>query len=300
MKLSFPFSKMTMKSKLYYKLNVKLNCNEVYKNIRECSEQCYFKEKHGSGCLGFIKNQTENNCYICNPASKSDIMASNYIVINNNHLVYILKHKKKKPVMYLPLDEDNITDTTVKGDGVYGFLVQPMNTQVQAGKVNEGLYVRNSGRLELADTATECLWHLALCTKGLSIALWVKPSSLSSLGGHITHNDYSINILAHLNKGISVWTSINFFLDVNTQSNVVVGTWSHNAVVFNPDAGMFVYMDGILDAFKSIDEASAGSHLYRQSDYVFGSKLHGKYPFEGTLDEIKIYYDSLISAGKCT
>ena len=68
MKLSFPFSKMTMKSKLYYKLNVKLNCDEMYKNIRECSEQCYFKGKHGSGCLGFVKNKTKNNCYICHPA----------------------------------------------------------------------------------------------------------------------------------------------------------------------------------------------------------------------------------------
>ena len=268
MKLSFPFVKITIKNKFYNKVNVRLNCNEMYKNIRECSEQCYFKEKHGSGCLSFIENKTKNNCHICNPASKSDIMASNYTVTNNNHLVYILKHKKKKPVMYLPLEGDNITDTTVKGDGVYGFLVQPMNTQVQAGKVNEGLYVRNSGRLVLANTANECVGDLDLCTKGLSIALWVKPSSLPSHGGHITYSEHSINIQAKQSRRIGVWTAgqSNYILHLVTQSEASVGIWSHVAVVFNPDAGMFVYIDGILDTFKSIDEASAGSNPRGPSD----------------------------------
>ena len=267
-KLTFPFSKMTIKSKFYNKVNVKLNCNEMYKNIRECSEQCYFKGKQGSGCLGFVKNKTKNNCYICHPASKSDIMASNYTDINNNHLVYILKYKKNNPVMYLLLEGDNITDTTVKGNGVYGFLIQPIDTQVQTGKVNQGLYVRNSGRLVLANTANECLGDLDLCTKGLSIALWVKPSSLLSHGGHITFSEHSINIQAKQSRSISVWTAgqSNYILYLVTQSEAAVGTWTHVTVVFDPETGMFVYMDGNLDTFKSIDEASAGSNPRWPSD----------------------------------
>ena len=217
---------------------------------------------------------------------------------NDIDLVYILKYKNKEPVMYLPLEGDNITDTTVKGDGINGTLVW-LGT-VQAGKVNEGLHFNHGGRLVLDGTVSKCIANLAHCTKGLSIALWVKPSSLSSQGGHITHSEYSINILASLNKGISAWTFIppNLFLGIDTQSKAAVGTWSHIAVVYDPETGMFVYMDGILDAFKSIDEVYVSSNPSGQHDYVFGSKTGGWYPFEGTLDEIKIFYDSLTSAGK--
>ena len=154
----------------------------MYQNIRKCAEQCYFKEKNGSGCVGFIRNKTAKTCYICNPVSKSDILASYYTEISNNHLVYILKHKKKKPVMYLPLDGDNITDTTVKGDGVNGTLFHNENTQIQAGKVNQGLHVSNSGRLLLGATANECINYLEKCTKGLSIALWENPSGMGHSG----------------------------------------------------------------------------------------------------------------------
>ena len=82
-----------------------------------------------------------------------------------------------------------------------------------------------------------------------------------------------------------------------TQSVAPVRTWTHVAVVFNPDVGMSVYMDGILDAFKSIDEA-VPSNGNIANDYVLGSKSHGGYPFEGTLDEIKVFYDLLSRAGR--
>ena len=122
-KITFPFTKITAKSKTYYKLNLKLNCNNMYQNIRKCAEQCYFKEKNGTGCLGFIRSKTTKTCYICKPVTNSNILASSYTEINNNHLVYILKYKKKNPVMYLPLEGDNITDTTVIGDGIAGTLL---------------------------------------------------------------------------------------------------------------------------------------------------------------------------------
>ena len=160
MKITFPFSKMTTKSQLYSKLNLNLSCNNIYQNVRECAEQCYFKDKNGTGCFGFIRNKTTKNCYICNPTANSNILASNYTEINSNHLVYILKYKKKKPVMYLQLELDNITDTTVKGEGVNGTLPYKPNTQVQAGKVNQGLHVRNGGRLLLLARENECISYL--------------------------------------------------------------------------------------------------------------------------------------------
>ena len=226
---------------------------------------------------------------------------------NNTHfneygldLVYILKYKKKKPVMYLPLEGDNITDTTVKGDGVTGTLILKGNTQVQAGKVNQGLRVKNGGRFVLDGTTNKCISNLTLCTKGLSIALWMEPSSLSTLGGHITHGDLSINILAYRSGVMSIWTYglPNSFFGFTTQSTISVGRWSHVAVVFDPEDGMFVYMDGILDAFKSIDETSPHTSPYGPSNYVFGSKINGVHAFDGTLDDIKIFYHSLTNTGK--
>ena len=68
--------------------------------------------------------------------------------------------------MDLPLEGDNITDTTVKGDGVNGTLFHNENVQIQAGKVNQGLHVSNSERLLLGATVNECINYLEKCTNG--------------------------------------------------------------------------------------------------------------------------------------
>ena len=299
-KILFPFMKVKMKSKLYNKLNFKFNCNEMYQNVRECAEQCYFKEKHEGGCLGFIKYKNKKECSICYPASNSNITVSNYTNINNNHLIYILKYKKKIPVMYLPLDGDNVTGTTVVGDGVTGTLLPfPERTQIQAGKVNQGLYVRNGGKLVLDNTKNACIGNLSVCTNGLSIALWIRPSVLGGTR-HITHSEYSINIAVTGSGTIGVWTSgqPNTIPGFGTQSTAPMGTWTHVAVVFDPDVGMSVYMNGRLDAFKSINEAFSASSTHVSYDYVFGSKANGGHPFKRTLDEIKVFYDRLSGAGR--
>ena len=290
-----------MKSRIFEKLNLRLSCNDMYPTIRECAEQCYFKDKSGVGCLGFIKNKTTNICYICDPAPTSDIMVSNIIELNNNHLVYILKYKKKKPVMYLSLDRETVRGTTVKGEGVNGTLIKKENTQIQAGKVNHGLHFRNGGRLVLENTIDKCIQNLAACTNGLSIALWINPSIFRNLR-HITHSEHSINIVATTSGAIGVWTrgQPNSLTSLVTQSEILVGTWTYVAVVFNPDVGMFIYMDGRLDVFKSIDEAYPHRTSNGPLDYVFGSKVDGQYPFDGALDEIKVYYKSLTCTGNFT
>ena len=297
-KLVFPFSLYSVNHMDFNSLILNLSCKDMFSNIKECAEQCYYREKNGIGCVGFVTYKNFKEWYICNPANVSE-MNSNNTQINENDvdIVYILKYKKKKPVMYLPLEGDNITDTTVKG-GVSGTLVWPSVPQVQAGKVKEGLHVNYGGRLLLDGTTNECLGNLALCTKGLSIALWVKCSS--SIWGHITHSEHSINIVATQIRGIGIFTlgQSNSIPSVDTQSKAAVGTWTHVAVVFDPNVGMFVYMDGIPDTLRSTDEAYSHSSPYGRHDYVFGSKIGGLYPFDGTLDEIKVFYDSLTSAGK--
>ena len=210
-------------------------------------------EKNGVECEAFVKFKTTEECKICNPATISEIRNSNNTQISDYSvsLVYILKSKKKKPVMYLPLEGDNITGTTVIGDDVHGHLISKENTQVQAGKVNQGLHVKHGGRLVLDNTANECIGNLAVCPDGLSITMWINPSSLSDFTKHITHSDYSINI-ATGSGVIKVWTlgQPNIIPGFTTQSVAPVGIWTHVSVVFDPDVGMSIYVNGRLDTFN--------------------------------------------------
>ena len=173
--LIFPFSKFIMNNTDFNSLILNLSCKDMFSNIKECAEQCYYREKHGVGCVGFLKFKNTEECYVCNPVTVSE-MISNNMQINETDidLVYILKYKKKKPVMYLSLEGDNITDTTVIGEGVNGTLINNENTQIQDGKVNQGLRIWNRARLVLDGTTNKCIGNLTVCTSGLSIMFWVK------------------------------------------------------------------------------------------------------------------------------
>ena len=300
-KLKIPFSKFTMNHAYFKSLILNLSCKDKFPNIKECAEQCYYREKNDGECVAFLKIKNTKECYICDPANISEIMDSNNTQINENNvdLVYILKYKKKKPVVYLSLDRETVRGTTVKGEGVNGTLINKRNTQIQAGKVNQGLHVKNRARLVLQNTANNCIQNLAYCTNGLSIALWINPSSLEDYDQYIMHSEHSIRIKINSFGTFSIKIrSLLSFFNLVTNSVARVGTWTHVAVVFDPDVGMFVYMDGRPDAFKSIDEAFQLTTTNGPLDYVFGSMKNGAYYFDGTLDEIKVFNDSLTQAGK--
>ena len=300
--LKFPFSKFTMNHKEFVSLILNLSCEDKFSNTKECAEQCYYRGKTRVGCVAFIKIKVTEEYYICNPGTVSRDINSNNTTINENNtnLIYILKIKKKKPTMYLPLEADDIKDTAVIENGITGALIWADHTRIQAGKVNNGLYVIYGGRLVLDNSINKCIGNLTLCTNGLSIALWIKPSSLPSYGAHITHGEQSINIQISEHGNVGSWTldQPNSIPAFSTQSTAPVGTWTHVAVVFDPDVGMFIYMNGRLDALKSIDEAVPHSSVVGPYDYVFGSKISGLYSFNGILDEIKVFYTSLTSTGK--
>ena len=296
MKITLPFKKM--ESKLHYKLNLKMSCKNMFQNIRECAEQCYFKEKNETGCLGFIRSKSTKTCYICKPVANLEILASNSTEINNNHFVYILKYKKNKSVMYLPLEGDDIKGSTVIGEGVNGTLVKKENTQVQSGKVNQGLHFRDMGRLLLVADANECINYLEKCTHGLSIALWLKPSDLSKRNAHITHGERSINIAFREYHLIETWAlgQTKVISSIISQSRVFVNNWIHIIVVYDPEVGLSLYLNGILEGFISIDEEIPDNRDFQQ--YSFGSKINRRYPIDGILDEIKVFYESLTSSGE--
>ena len=290
--LDFPFSKITLDDNDFNVSILMFTCRHTFSNLKECAEQCYYREKDRVGCVAFLKFKSTKECTICNPATISEIISSKNTQINENHVVYILKYKKKKPVMYLPLEGDNITGSTVIGDGVTGTLRHQQYIQVQAGKVNEGLHVRNGGRLVLDGTANACINYLEKCTNGLSIALWFNPSDLRHR--HITHGERSINILLSRNHLIETWAwgKTKEITSIKSQSRVFANTWTNIIVVYDPEAGLSLYVNGTLEAFRSISESRPHTRN-RQHNYVFGSKANGGFSFDGTLDEIKVFYESL-------
>ena len=83
---------------------------------------------------------------------------------------------------------------------------------------------------------------------------------------------------------------------IKSVSSVFVDTWTHIAVVYDPEVGLFLYVKGTLEAFRSISEAKPHNRNFVQ--YAFGSKANGLYPINGTLDEIKVFYESLTGTGK--
>ena len=197
--------------------------------------------------------------------------------------------------MYLPLDGGNITGGTVVGDGVTGTLLNIAHTQVQAGKMSQGLHVSNRGRLILDSTANTCISDLRACTDGLSIGLWVNPSSISGAFKHISDSKNSRSIVIATDSGvIKVWT--RGLVSIGSQS-ATAGTWIHVLAVFNPNMGLFLYINGSLDMFRSISEATSNAGATDNNDYLLGAKTDTTNPFDGTLDEIKVFYSSLSSAG---
>ena len=300
-RLIFPFSKFTMKN--FNSLILKLSCKDKFSNMKECAEQCYYSDKDGIKCVAFLKFSNTEECKICNPATISEIRNSNntQIIDYPVDLVYILKYNKKKPVMYLPLDGDNITGASVIGDGVTGTLFNYENTKIQAGKVNQGLHVKNGGRLVLDNTANTCIGNLALCTDGLSIALWINPSMHGSFG-HITHSIYSISVVSVESGVIGVWTSgqLNSISAFVTQSTTPVGTWTHVAVVFDPDVGMFYLHETAHTGCVQIHRRGCSTQKVRTvlMTMCLVVSRDGLYPFDGVLDEIKVFYESLTSVGK--
>ena len=47
--LDFPFSKITVDDTNFNALNLKLTCKDMFLNIKECAEQCYYGDKNGVG-----------------------------------------------------------------------------------------------------------------------------------------------------------------------------------------------------------------------------------------------------------
>ena len=99
--------------------DLRFTCTQQFSTFKQCSEQCYHREKYGQGCVGFVSLVGNDECKLCNPATGSEISSVLYTQMNNDDTVYIIKGYKK-PDVYLPLEPENIIGTAIVGDGVTG------------------------------------------------------------------------------------------------------------------------------------------------------------------------------------
>ena len=97
------------------------------------------------------------------------------------------------------------------------------------------------------------------------------------------------------------WNSFPFkILDgISSHSTIERNTWTHVAAVYNHNIAGFIYLNGVLEAFKPISEAvlvngvgTAGTNLF------IGGKGGNSHNFNGILDETKFFYRHLTSSGK--
>ena len=238
--------------------NMKFVCNETFFTIKECSEQCYNKEKTKKGCAGFILSSASRGCSVCKPASLSEIASASSTQIKDDQVVYLKKRNKKTDV-YFPLEPENITGTTVAGVGISGTLLNKIKTSAEMGKLGQGLHVRNGGQIKLNKTVNKCFSNITTCQDdSLAIMMWIKKSGEGIRDPHLTFSQpegINLQINEHDKLGMWVrWGSSKLY-GLTSSSTIVPGAWIHVAAVYNHNIGGFIYLNGILEAFNSISNS---------------------------------------------
>ena len=296
--VSYPFIKMKWRNTF----NLRLVCDEQIFTVKECVKLCYYKEKIKEGCTGFILNTGSRGCSVCKPPSLIDIAYASYTQITDNHVVYFMK-RNKKPDVYFPLEPENITETTVAGDGISGTLLFGGRTSAQTGKVGQGLHVQNGGQIVLPGSGNECFLNIASCPdESLTIMFWTKKTTWRRYESHLTYsNTYSINLLVGNRDILSMWVIWNSsILSGKTIRTIDPEIWTHVTAVFSHNIGLFIYLNGVMETFKSISESENITNSVNAPDtakLLFGGKF-GQYHYDGVLDEIKLFYKYCSSSGK--
>ena len=218
-------------------------------------------------------------------------MSESYTQINEDGIFYLMK-RNEKPDIYLPLEPENITETTIVGEGVTGTLTG--NVQVQAGKVNQGLNLTSGGQIKI--NSVSCLINMGNCGNMMSLMMWIKPTKYNPSFGHITYsyNSMSITYSGYGTLGSLVLNEPYKIGGLFAVSIAPIDVWTHVAIVYDQKLGVSIFVNGVFESFKSISNAAA--HTAQVHRTKGGNVQHG---YEGVLDEIKIFFKRLSIAGEC-
>ena len=128
-------------------------CNETLSTITECAQKGCEKVKKNGGCAGFITKLNSQNCELCYPGSYIQITSGSYTQVNTGDVIYLIK-RNEKPDVYLPLEPENITGTTIVADGVSGILNKE-DRHFMSSVVDPGFPVGGRGPIRGAWTSDE-------------------------------------------------------------------------------------------------------------------------------------------------
>ena len=257
--ITYPFIKIKWQNTF----NLKFICNDRFFIIKDCAEQCYFKDKTKKGCTGFILNTGSRGCSVCKPPSLLEIASASYTQIRDDQVVYLMK-RNKKPDVYFPLEPENITGTIVAGYGISGTLLKKTETSTQMGKMGHGLHVKNRAQIKLNKTGNECFSNITACQDdSLTFTMWIKKT-----GGGAPHLTYSnpegINLQINKNEKLGMWVKwgSSYLGGLTSSSTIVPGTWIHVAAVYSHNIGGFIYLNGIMETFSSVSNSEARNMEY--------------------------------------
>ena len=117
--------------------------------------------------------------------------------------------------------------------------------------------------------------------------------------GHACYSETSVNIEYGPAGGLYCSAKNEHYeLGVGIVSTVPVGIWTRVAVAYDQKIGIWVYINGVLERFKSISLANPFTKLWDVPSFIGTKTGQYCYRYAGVLDEIKFFYKGLNSASE--
>jgi hypothetical protein len=122
---------------------------------------------------------------------------------------------------------------------------------------------------------------------GFSFCFWVKTNSTARYSRVVEYNTFRIFIFNGVNLSFQVASGNVYTAYPNFNDNV----WRHFTFVLNPDATVIIYVNG--NYYNTVN--SSGYPVINTRGYI-GKSFGGDPLFTGSIDDIRLYDDKIVSA----
>jgi len=202
-------------------------------------------------------------------------------------VVVVLEERDKGCVLFLPFEE-NSGNATLDFSGndnsgtIYGanWVDGKFGKALSFDGVDDYVQVSHNPSLSITDAIT--------------IEAWIKPSSLTpvyqeilSKGGDYNSNNNNYDIYLHYTRVAIHWKNDVY----ESLTGILINTWTHIAITIDvPNLISKMYINGNLDkTFTITTVPEANTNPLVIGKYIIGSP----YPFNGLIDEVRIYNRAL-------
>jgi hypothetical protein len=159
-----------------------------------------------------------------------------------------------------------------------------------SGGVSGGGALQFDGVDDYVEVADDSSLNL---TDAITVEAWIKPVSVVGTHSLFIDKDYSSAWALNFNVGDRIKyymvTSVNNEI-VGAAGTITLNKWHHVVMTYDSSSGAWVsYINGVQD----IDETLSGSISTSTQNLIFGRDSAGIYPFDGLIDEVRIYNRAL-------